>query len=103
MHKLWDLCISKLWLNLLEREDFNLLVQVPASELTEDQMLDLIMWIDTAFDKYSLTNGFQDNPRDFFMYLDQLGKSPYQLLQDDPWWWIVILSSMYNLNHMVFD
>jgi hypothetical protein len=80
------------------------LAKISFDDLDEDQMIDLIMWIDMSFEKYSLTNGFQDHPHKFFIPNDELwGISPYQLLQNDPSWWIVQLSNLYNLNFMVFD
>jgi hypothetical protein len=72
-------------LDLSKNDDLRQLVEMNIDDLDEDQMMDLIMWIDSSFKNYSLTNGFQDYPYSFFANDERLGdKSPYKLLQDDP-------------------
>ncbi len=103
MDKLQGWYTHTLWLDLSSNQDLQVLVQTSVNDLTLDQMIDLILWIDSCYEYHSLTNWFQDHPHEFFEYHEKLWKSPYQLLQDDPLWWINILASLYNLNFMVFD
>jgi len=80
------------------------LIATQIDQLTEDQMIELIMRIDSSYGHYSLISWFQDNPCEFFIPHDKLWwVTPYQLIQDDPLWWVQHLASFYNLNLMILD
>jgi hypothetical protein len=59
-------------LSYSENPDLATLAKTSCNDLDEDQMIDLIMWIDSCFKEYSLTNGFQDHPHEFFTPNDKL-------------------------------
>lgn len=93
-----------IWLNTKDNVELSSLIMTPTDQLSEDQMIDLILRIDSCYEQHSLISWFQDDPREFFVEQDRLKwLTPYQLLQNDPLWWVDILSNFYNLNQIIID